>query len=132
MTFKQCEDKDSYILVLGKTGIGKSTWINGIANYLQHETLEDAIKAEKVTVLIPSSFDYVASDGKKHKIEMGKQSADEILQPGQSATQMPKEYIFKTGSHSIHFIDTPGIGDVRGVRKDKENFDNILAFLTKF
>lgn len=30
----------------------------------------------------------------------------------------------------FHLIDTPGIGDCRGIEKDKENFDNILAFLT--
>ena len=29
-------------------------------------------------------------------------------------------------------IDTPGIGDVRGTLKDKENVDNILAFLLKY
>ena len=32
----------------------------------------------------------------------------------------------------VHFIDTPGIGDVRGIHKDKENFDNILDFLLKY
>ena len=32
----------------------------------------------------------------------------------------------------IQLIDTPGIGDVRGVDKDKENFENILSHLTYY
>lgn len=32
----------------------------------------------------------------------------------------------------IHLIDTPGIGDCRGIEKDNENFDNILTFLSSY
>ena len=63
---------------------------------------------------------------------MGDPSKNEMLSDGQSATQCPKEYTFKIGSKIIHFIDTPGIGDVRGIQQDKENFDNILAFLLNY
>ena len=63
---------------------------------------------------------------------IGCQSNNENFQDGESATQSPREYVFQSGSTTVHFLDTPGIGDVGGVRKDKENFDNILAFLTKF
>ena len=111
--------------------MGKSTWVNGIANYMKHETLENAVNGE-FSVLIPSKFVHIDDDGTRREIKMGDQSNDEILQEGLSATQAPKEYTFETGLSTVHFIDTPGIGDVRGVRKDKENFDNILAFLTKF
>ena len=32
------------ILMLGETGVGKSTWINGIANFLAYEKMENAIE----------------------------------------------------------------------------------------
>ena len=38
--------------------------------------------------------------------------------------------MIETNTTRFHLIDTPGIGDSRGIEKDKENFDNILAFLT--
>ena len=54
------------------------------------------------------------------------------MQDGQSATQAPKEHTFKIGTSTVHFIDTPGMCDVRGIEKDKENFDSILEFLLKY
>ena len=96
---------------------------------MQHETLEAAAKDDKFPVLIPSCFVHMDDDGTKRTIQMGNPSKDEVLQAGQSATQSPKEHVFKTGSSTVHFIDTPGIGDVRGIHKDKENFDKILEFL---
>ena len=46
--------EDVNILILGETGVGKSTWINGIANYAKHNSLEDAMGDPEFTVLIPS------------------------------------------------------------------------------
>ena len=54
------------------------------------------------------------------------------MEVGQSGTQYPTEYVFKTETLPILFIDIPGIGDSREIYKDKENFDNILAFLLKY
>ena len=51
---------------------------------------------------------------------------------GQSATQFPQEHILETKTTRFHLIDTPGIGDCRGIEKDKENFENILAFLSGY
>ena len=48
------EKDDVNILILGETGVGKSTWINGIANYATHDSLEDAMNDPEFTVLIPS------------------------------------------------------------------------------
>ena len=40
--------------------------------------------------------------------------------------------MIETNTKRFHLIDTPGIGDCRGIEKDKENFENILAFLTAY
>ena len=45
--------EDVNILILGETGVGKSTWINGIVNYLKHSSLQAAIDAREFTALIP-------------------------------------------------------------------------------
>jgi Flp pilus assembly CpaF family ATPase len=32
------------LLILGETGVGKSTWINAFANFITHGTLDEAIQ----------------------------------------------------------------------------------------
>ncbi|XP_078349242.1 uncharacterized protein LOC144634224 [Oculina patagonica] len=121
--------EDVNILILGETGVGKSTWINGIANYAKHNTLKDAMDDPDFTVLIPSRFIFTDEEGEGKEIKVGSDD-NEVLADGQSATQFPREYVIETDTTKFHLIDTPGIGDSRGIEKDKENFENILAFLT--
>lgn len=48
------EQKEDYnILILGETGVGKSTWINGIANYSKYNSLQHAMEDPELTVLVP-------------------------------------------------------------------------------
>ena len=59
-----------------------------------------------------------------------------MLGDGQSATQSAKAHSFKIKEGgkqlTINLIDTPGIGDVRGIEKDKINFQNTLDYVQGF
>ncbi|CAF3575203.1 unnamed protein product [Rotaria sp. Silwood1] len=51
--------------------------------------------------------------------------------PGQSVTQHCRSYIFPIGTRTkIRFIDTPGMGDTRGLIQDDINMQHILSFIT--
>ncbi|KAG0317676.1 hypothetical protein BGZ99_006168 [Dissophora globulifera] len=120
-------DDDINILLLGETGVGKSTFINAFANYLKYSSLEEAEKNEMMA-LIHSSFDIAGT-----KIVVGEDDKNERLTNGDSSTQKCRAYEFpyKDGK-KIRFIDTPGIGDTRGVKQDRLNFQEILDFISGY
>ena len=74
-------------------------------------------------------FIFTTDEGEGKDISFGS-DANEVLASGQSGTQFPQEHMLETDTTRYHLIDTPGIGDCRGIERDKENFENILAFLT--
>ncbi|EGC40243.1 hypothetical protein DICPUDRAFT_25410 [Dictyostelium purpureum] len=116
------------LLLLGETGVGKSTFINSLVNYALYHSLEDAIKGE-IKVLIPIKFSMV-TNGVQKEISIGNKTKNENLSVGQSSTQSCQTYIFLDLNLTI--IDTPGIGDVRGVDQDKANFEHILSYISRF
>ncbi|XP_028408705.1 uncharacterized protein LOC114531265 [Dendronephthya gigantea] len=125
------EMQEMNILILGETGVGKSTWINGIVNYLSFTDLNEAREADNLLVLIPSQFLFT-KDGKSVEVKIGEISENEVLQPGHSSTQETRSYLFHVGDLKIRLIDTPGIGDSRGIEQDRKNFDNILSYLNHY
>ncbi|OQV23100.1 putative Neoverrucotoxin subunit beta [Hypsibius exemplaris] len=121
--------KELNILLLGTTGVGKSTWINSFANYLQYSTLDKAEKGELIS-LIPSSFQLMDENFIEHSVRVG-EDPNEVMQAGCSATQCPTSYSFLSKDDVIvRLIDTPGIGDTRGIEQDKKNFENIIKHLS--
>ncbi|KAL3268004.1 hypothetical protein HHI36_007137 [Cryptolaemus montrouzieri] len=126
----QLQDKtDINILLLGETGVGKSTFINSFANYLHYRDLEKAIN-EPPFVLIPCMFNIYDDKFQLHKVTIGS-DVNECLQVGDSATQDVKTYVFPIwgGKTRIRLIDTPGMGDPRGVEQDDINCENILSYI---
>jgi hypothetical protein len=123
------------ILLLGESGVGKSTFINAFANYLLFDTLEQA--QNKAIVLIPVSFVMtVGDDFEEHAVNFGEIdtfSNEYHNQSGQSVTQHCKSYVFtlKDGDNGrkLCIIDTPGIGDVRGLAQDDINMQHILSYI---
>jgi GTPase SAR1 family protein len=98
------------ILLLGETGVGKSTFINAFANYIMYEKMTND-KYEEIVIKI---------------------GQDECFPSGQSSTQKSRSYSFPYEDKIINLIDTPGIGDSRGIDQDKKNIDNILQFISNY
>ena len=89
-------------LFIGKTGAGKTTLFNSLKDYFGGVDFECRTLVK-------------ARDGK---------------QKGESDTRsFTKEYVLVKNdpSFSVQFLDTPGLGDSEGIKKDKENLEQILG-----
>ncbi|KAK0714525.1 hypothetical protein B0H67DRAFT_664020 [Lasiosphaeris hirsuta] len=128
------------ILILGETGVGKSTFINAFVNYLTYGSLDEAKQADELVSVIPCAFstqvaDEATGEFVEHHVRIGHDSgrADEQdgLEGG-SATQQTMVYPVTIGNRVIRLIDTPGIGDTRGLEYDRKNVADVLATLRDY
>ncbi|CAB5159267.1 unnamed protein product [Rhizophagus irregularis] len=110
------------ILLLGETGVGKSTFINAFVNYLRFDTLKEA-KSGNMEVLISSKFTLTDENYDTQTIKIGNDDPNEHVENvGMSSTQECNSYVFYAAENKlIRLIDTPGIGDTRGLDQDKKN-----------
>ena len=125
------------ILLLGETGVGKSTFINAFANYLAFDTLQQA--QPEPLVLMSISFLITMGDNFEEKtVTFGVQddlNNEDYSQLGQSVTQHCRSYLFTlregvNRGRKLRLIDSPGIGDVRGLAQDDINMQHILLYLS--
>ncbi|KAI7976285.1 hypothetical protein EIK77_010758 [Talaromyces pinophilus] len=141
------------ILILGPTGVGKSTWINAFINYLEYQSLDEALKANKLSWVVPFSFsEYILDDdgafqplqvevGFGDKISPILSNSEGNAMPfeqdgskGDSATQMTNVHRIQTDDYDllIRLIDTPGIGDTRGLSQHQTNIEDILQTIRAY
>ncbi|KAM5350227.1 hypothetical protein ACJ41O_006732 [Fusarium nematophilum] len=127
------------ILILGETGVGKSTFINGFVNYLSYKTLDEAKVADSLAWVIPCSFSTQVMDRdapdreiEEKVVRVGSRDDEADGRKGDSATQQTAVYPVTIGSVTYRLIDTPGIGDTRGLSYDKKNMADILETLSSY
>ena len=80
---------------MGETGVGKSTWINAIANDFKYSTLDDAEK-HGTEWLIPSTFQIPTRDIRDYiTVAVGTQVLEEVYDVKQGTTQFPCKYVIE-------------------------------------
>ena len=95
-------------MVLGETGVGKSTWINSFINYVEDIQLE---KDER----------YYLFDEKRNPEEYQKKYGKKPI--GSNVTDIHLIYNIgatKLFDNPIRIIDTPGFGDLRGHKYEEK------------
>ena len=124
---------DINILLLGPTGVGKTTFINAFANYLVYNTLNEAIEGD-LQAIIPAWFTIMDKDTFEEKtIIIGTPDQSEKKgTTGQSCTRECRSFVFRIGDRNLRLIDAPGIGDTQGVLQDEKNFEDILAYIAQY
>ncbi|XP_056239716.1 uncharacterized protein LOC130174115 [Seriola aureovittata] len=98
------------IMVVGATGSGKTTLINGMINYILGVDWEDNCR-----------FKLINEETNK-------------TQACSQTSEVTAYQIYHTDGfqvpYSLTIIDTPGFGDTRGIKKDKEITDKIREFFS--
>jgi hypothetical protein len=105
--------EEKVIMVVGETGSGKSTLINGMINYILGVEWKDEFR-----------FKLIAEEPKKSQAD----NADSATKSITAYTLYPMEG--SRISYRFTIIDTPGFGDTEGLQRDKFTIDQIRKFFT--
>lgn len=120
-------------MLLGESGVGKSTFINALVNYLTFDTFEDAEKSDSIALIPVSFLTTVSSNFDCVQVKYGdvdqNENHDKI---GSSVTRRCRSYIFEVSAKAqIRLIDTPGFCDTSGIDQDMYNMREIFTYLVK-
>ena len=58
----------AHISIISGAGVGKSTWINSVANYLAFTDIDDTIE-KGLKIVIPDNFTTIDNDGNVHVVK---------------------------------------------------------------
>ena len=106
-------ETSSNIMIIGETGVGKSTWIHCFINYMQSIQLEENER-------------YYLFDEKSLQEEYEKEHGKKL--EGCSVTDVPAIYNIEASNlfkNPIRLIDTAGFGDTRGPEYDEKITEDI-------
>lgn len=124
------------LLLVGKSGVGKSMFINAFANYNAYKNMNDIKSLNDVKVSVPMAFEMSDDDFNMKKFVIGENKNtdknENLKFNAASGTQGCKSYKYKFEDTYVNLIDTPGLVDTDGVDKDKENMDAILSFIGQY
>ena len=120
------------ILLLGESGVGKSTFINAFANYLQHCDMVEA--AKNPVCLIPECFTQYDDNSEKFVVTFGGRDNNERTDNKYSYpnTQYPRCYEFSVDDFTVKMIDTPGTNSTEGILSDERNIRNLYNFICQY
>ena len=107
------KETSSNIMVIGETGVGKSTWIHSFINYMQSIQIEENNR-------------YYLFDEKKLQEQYAKKHGKKP--DGSSVTDSPAIYNIEPSilfNSPIRLIDTAGFGDTRGKKYDEKITEDI-------
>lgn len=116
------------ILLLGETGVGKTTLVNSLFNYLTYNNLNDAKR--NFIQLTPTSFQIPCSDYETRLVTTGT-DRNECQDGGVSGTQSPVAHLLRYKGRSIRIIDTAGLGNTRGLAYDERNANSLVNYLNQ-
>ncbi|XP_069488515.1 uncharacterized protein [Ambystoma mexicanum] len=101
---------DKVIMLLGATGSGKTTLINGMVNYILGVQWEDEFR-----------FKLIIEDTSRSQAESQTSSITSYHLIHQEGFQIP---------YSLTLIDTPGFGDTKGIDRDRFLIEQIREFFS--
>ncbi|CAG8512324.1 19468_t:CDS:2 [Cetraspora pellucida] len=104
----------SIILLVGATGVGKSTIINTITNYFRNGSLDD------IRIAIPTQWHEVT----EHDLKVN--SVVDVNNVFKSQTSSCINYNFVDPENKYTFIDTPSLSDTRSKELDGRNLQTII------
>ncbi|KAH7143649.1 hypothetical protein EDB81DRAFT_624600, partial [Dactylonectria macrodidyma] len=132
-SLEPCEELN--ILILGETGVGKSTWINAFINFLTYGSLQEALSVDTVKWKTLCSFQtQVVEQGRfiQKQVTIGTSTSENEDPSGQLATRETMVDEVSIGNVRVRLIDTTSLGDTRGVDQDKKNIAEVLSVLQNY